>query len=83
MLYMRDRIGEHFEGTITGVTGFGIFVALDEVYVEGLVHISELGQRLLSFRSRASPAARGAQARRRFRLADRVGSSWCGWTSNK
>ncbi|MDN5881987.1 MAG: ribonuclease R, partial [Nitrosospira sp.] len=40
--YMQDRIGECFEGVISGVTGFGLFVALDGIYVEGLVHISEL-----------------------------------------
>jgi len=70
--YMRDRIGEHFEGTITGVTGFGIFVALDEVYVEGLVHVSELGSDYFHF----DPARHqlvGERKRRRFRLADRVG----------
>ena len=42
--YMQDRIGEEFPGSISAVTGFGIFVALDDVYVEGLVHISELGE---------------------------------------
>ena len=41
--YMQDRIGEVFDGTISGVTAFGAFVTLDQVYVEGLVHISELG----------------------------------------
>ncbi|HEX6005271.1 MAG TPA: ribonuclease R, partial [Burkholderiales bacterium] len=38
--YMQDRIGESFEGSISAVTAFGVFVALDDVYVEGLVHIS-------------------------------------------
>jgi ribonuclease R len=42
--YMRDRIGEVFAGTIAAVVPFGVFVALDEVYVEGLVHVSELGE---------------------------------------
>ena len=41
--YMQDRIGEVFDGTVSGVTAFGAFVTLDQVYVEGLVHISELG----------------------------------------
>lgn len=41
--YMQDRIGEVFDGSISGVTAFGAFVTLDQVYVEGLVHISELG----------------------------------------
>lgn len=39
--YMQDRI-ECFDGVVSSVTGFGLFVALDNVYVEGLVHISEL-----------------------------------------
>ncbi|MGH8547983.1 MAG: ribonuclease R, partial [Methylococcales bacterium] len=40
--YMLDKIGEHFDGVISGVTSFGFFVELSEVYVEGLVHISSL-----------------------------------------
>src|SRR6266705_2858494 len=47
--YMRDRVGEEFEGSVSAVTSFGIFVALDEFYVEGLVHISELGQDYFHF----------------------------------
>jgi ribonuclease R len=41
--YMRERLGEEFAGTISAVTSFGLFVTLDELYVEGLVHITELG----------------------------------------
>ena len=40
--YMQQHIGEQFDGYITGVTGFGFFVELDEFFVEGLVHISTL-----------------------------------------
>lgn len=40
--YMMDKIGEVFEGTITSVTGFGIFVELDNIYVEGLIHVTAL-----------------------------------------
>ncbi len=40
--YMQDRIGEKFIGIISGVTHFGIFVELQEIYVEGLVHINNL-----------------------------------------
>jgi ribonuclease R len=39
---MSDKVGEEFEGTIASVTGFGIFVRLDDVYVEGLVHVTSL-----------------------------------------
>jgi ribonuclease R len=40
--YMQDKLGQVFQGTISGVTGFGIFVELEEIYVEGLVHITSL-----------------------------------------
>lgn len=42
--YMQDRVGESFEGVVTGVAGFGIFVELKEIYVEGMVHVSNLKQ---------------------------------------
>ena len=70
--YMRDRIGEHFDGSISAATGFGIFVALDEVYVEGLVHVSELGNDYFHF-DPARHLLRGERTGRRFRLGDRVG----------
>ena len=41
--YMRERLGEEFSGSVTAVTSFGVFVTLDSLYVEGLVHITELG----------------------------------------
>jgi ribonuclease R len=42
--YMQDHVGDEFEGTISGVTNFGLFVTLDELFIDGLVHISDLGQ---------------------------------------
>ncbi len=47
--YMRDKVGEEFEGVISAVTSFGFFVELKEIYVEGLVHISTLGQDFYHF----------------------------------
>ncbi|MDH3692515.1 MAG: ribonuclease R [Gammaproteobacteria bacterium] len=41
--YMQDRIGEVYQGVITGVTNFGLFVELIDVFVEGLVHVTSLG----------------------------------------
>src|SRR6185312_12725669 len=41
--YMREHLGEEFSGTVSGVTSFGLFVTLDALYVEGLIHITELG----------------------------------------
>ena len=55
----------------SAVTGFGIFVALDDVYVEGLVHISELGEDYYHFDA-ARHQLLGERTARRFRLADRV-----------
>jgi ribonuclease R len=46
---MRDRLGEVFAGTVSAVTSFGLFVQLDELYVEGLVHITELGGEYFKF----------------------------------
>jgi len=41
--FMREHLGEEYAGTVTAVTSFGLFVTLDALYVEGLVHITELG----------------------------------------
>lgn len=41
--YMRDRLGEEFNGTVSAVVPFGLFVTLDDLYVEGLLHITEIG----------------------------------------
>ena len=41
--FMREHLGEEYGGVVTAVTGFGLFVTLDNLYVEGLVHITELG----------------------------------------
>ena len=69
--YMQDRIGEKFVGSISAVVPFGIFVALDDVFVEGLVHVSELGQDYFHF-DEAAHAMVGERSGRRFRLSDRV-----------
>ncbi len=69
--YMKDRIGETFRGTISGVTAFGAFVALDEVYVEGLVHVTELGNDYFHFDA-AGHQLMGERTRKRFRLGDRL-----------
>ncbi len=41
--YMREHLGEEYSGVVSSVTSFGVFVTLDAMYVEGLVHITELG----------------------------------------
>ncbi|MEO8409907.1 MAG: ribonuclease R [Propionivibrio sp.] len=69
--YMRDRIGEEFEGTIAGVVPFGIFVALDSVYVEGLVHVSELGEDYFQY-DKVRHQMLGERSGQRYRLGDRL-----------
>ncbi len=69
--YMQDRVGEVFEGRVTGVTGFGIFVTLDEYFVDGLVHISELGRDYFQF-DQARHVLLGERTGKRYRLADRM-----------
>ena len=69
--YMQDRIGERFTATVSGVASFGVFVALHEVYVEGLVHISELGPDYFHFDA-AKHQLLGERTGKRFRLGDRI-----------
>ncbi|MBS1188228.1 MAG: RNAse [Rhodocyclaceae bacterium] len=69
--YMKERIGEEFDGTISAVTAFGIFVALDAVYVEGLVHVSELGEDYFQF-DNVKHQMLGERTGQRYRLGDRV-----------
>jgi ribonuclease R len=40
---MREHLGEEYSGMVSAVTSFGLFVTLDQLYVEGLIHITELG----------------------------------------
>ncbi|TDP11735.1 RNAse R [Roseateles asaccharophilus] len=47
--YMREHLGEEFSGVVSAVTSFGLFVQLDALYVEGLVHITELGGEYFRF----------------------------------
>ena len=67
--YMRERVGEEFAGRITGVAPFGIFVTLGDLYVEGLVHVSELGGEYFQYNETAHEL-RGERTGRRFRLTD-------------
>ncbi|HQR50147.1 MAG TPA: ribonuclease R [Methylophilaceae bacterium] len=69
--YMQDKVGETFNGTVAGVTGFGLFVALDEVYVEGLLHVTELGNDYFHFDNMRHEMI-GERTGTRFRLGDRL-----------
>lgn len=69
--YMQDKIGEIFDGTVAGVTSFGLFVALDNVYVEGLVHVTELGNDYFHY-DKARHEMAGERTGVRYRLGDRL-----------
>ncbi|MHB1620477.1 MAG: ribonuclease R [Sulfuricella sp.] len=69
--YMQDKVGEIFDGTVASVTGFGVFVALDNIYVEGLVHVTELGSDYFHFDA-AKHELLGERTGQRFRLGDRL-----------
>ena len=69
--YMRDHVGRTFSGSITGVVPFGLFVTLDDYFVDGLVHISELGRDYFQFDA-ARHVLLGERTGKRFRLADRM-----------
>ena len=69
--YMREKLGEEFAGTVTGVTSFGLFVTLDALYVEGLVHITELGGEYYRFDD-ARMELRGERTGIRYGVGTRV-----------
>jgi ribonuclease R len=69
--YMQDHVGGVFEGAVTGVTPFGLFVTLDDYFVDGLVHISELGRDYFEFDA-ARHLLLGSRTKKRYRLADRM-----------
>jgi ribonuclease R len=69
--YMRDHLGEEFAGMVSSVTTFGIFVTLDAMYVEGLVHITELGGDYFRF-DETRQELRGERSGIRYGIGTRV-----------
>ena len=69
--FVKERVGEVFSGTVTGVASFGIFVTLETLHVEGLVHVSELGTEYFQFND-ALHELRGERTGMRYRLTDTV-----------
>jgi ribonuclease R len=67
--YMQDKLGQVFKGRISAVTGFGLFVELDEVYVEGLVHVTSLKSDYYTFDA-VSHRLIGARGGRVYHLGD-------------
>jgi ribonuclease R len=71
MEYMERHVGDEFEGTVSGVTAFGLFVLLDDVLAEGLLHVSQMADDYYHFIEEEYSLV-GEVGRRRFRLGDRV-----------
>jgi ribonuclease R len=68
---MKDRLGEEFQGTVTSVVGFGLFITLDELHVEGLVHVTELGGEYFRF-DELRQELRGDRSGMRYGVGTRV-----------
>jgi ribonuclease R len=69
--YMVDRVGEEFSGAVSGVTGFGLFVQLDDIYIDGLIHITALGNDYFQFDA-AKGRLIGERTNRSYRLGDKM-----------
>jgi len=69
--YMRDKIGEEFVATVTSVTSFGLFVELNDIFVEGLVHVTELSNDYYRF-DPIRHCLEGERSRKVYRLGDSV-----------
>ncbi len=69
--FMMDKVGEVFEGTITSATGFGLFVELDKIYVEGLIHVTSLDHDYYHFDA-AHHRLVGERTGQVFRLGDHI-----------
>jgi ribonuclease R len=69
--FMREHLGEEYSGVVTSAAAFGIFVTLDELYVEGLVHITELGGEYFRL-TKARQELRGERSGIRYAIGTRV-----------
>lgn len=69
--FMMDKVGEEFDGIISGVTSFGLFVELKDYFVEGLIHVSMLLDDYYRFDEK-NHLLMGEGSKRVFRLADEV-----------
>ena len=69
--FMSHRVGEEYQGAVSGVTSFGLFVMLDDLYIDGLVHISSLKNDYYEFDARRHRLT-GTRTRMVYALGDRV-----------
>ncbi len=69
--YMVDHVGDEFSGSVSGVTGFGLFVTLDEIFIDGLIHITALGNDYFQFDA-AKSRLTGERTHNTYRPGDRL-----------
>ena len=69
--YMEDKVGEQYDGVITGVTNFGVFVQLPELQIDGLVHVTSLQNDYYRFEA-SSQSLIGDRSGTQYRLGDRL-----------
>jgi ribonuclease R len=69
--YMSDKIGEEFDGVITGVTNFGVFVQLVDLQVDGLVHVTSLSNDYYRF-EQGEMCLVGERSGKRYGLGDKL-----------
>ena len=71
VIFMRDKVGQPFTGIVTGIAPFGLFVELDEIFVQGMVPVATIGGDFWLFREREH-RLRGESTNRELRLGDHV-----------
>ena len=71
VIFMRDKVGQKFSGIVTGIAPFGIFVELDEIFIQGMVPVATIGGDFWLFREREH-RLRGESTGRELRLGDKV-----------
>jgi ribonuclease R len=69
--FMKDKLGENYEGIITGVLQFGFFVQLRDLFVEGLVHVSSLTDDYYQYVEKQH-CLRGERKKQSYRIGDTV-----------
>ncbi len=69
--FMQDHVGEQYEGIISGVTGFGLFVELSDIYIEGLVHVTALKNDYYQFDATGHRLT-GERTRKTYQLGDKI-----------
>jgi len=69
--FMADKLGDVFAGYVTGVQAFGLFVELEEIYVQGLVHVSSMTDDYYLFNDKAH-LLKGENTKKTYRLGDKV-----------